>query len=384
MIDLEEQLHSYGSALDQMIDRNATSDKRSSSPRSGGRYAALVLVAASIAGGVAIVQSRTEPSPDVQASTPAPAALPLTTSTASANSVAPAPSTTVTEASDEAWVRVAVEACLDGVRDHGQSGWAPPTAADDSVLIPLSSEPLAVRVIITGAEAEAGCTVTADDDAGNVSDVSYGKRRDLTPVDAAGVVIDDQGWQSNTPEGMTGPGYYEATGRAGADVVGVTLQLGDGTSTDAALADGHFYGKVVADDGVVLFQERITWTLQDGTTQTSRADLLDTVTSAEQCAATGGCVDLRLAELQTEATGVDAEVLVDLVVTDAEYQAALRRMAACANEAGGHVTIVGLTINVDGTAVQPALDQCQTTHTALIAEARELVEARERLATHQG
>lgn len=291
MIDLEEQLYTYGAALDQLIDGHASAAQHRSSSRSAGRYAAVVLVAASIAASVAIVQSRDELPANGHASMPAP---------------------TATE----------------------------------------------------------GATTERPE-------------ADGSPVDSEGVVIDDQSWQANTPEGVTGPGYYQATGHAGADVVEITLELGNGTSSTATLDNGHFYGKVIADDGVALFQERVTWTLQDGTTRSSRADLLDTVTPAEQCAATPGCIDARLGELQSRATGVEAEVLADLIVTDVEYQAALQRVADCANEAGGNVTIIGLTIQVGGTTDQPTFDQCQATNLAVIGDARDLINARDRLAADQ-
>jgi hypothetical protein len=212
-----------------------------------------------------------------------------------------------------------------------------------------------------------------------VSDVSYGAARPRPSVADDGVFVDDQGWMSDTAEGATGPGWYEVSGRVGSLVTGVTIVLPDGSSAPVDLSDGRFYGKIGVAPGVALFDEELVWTLTDGTTRTSRSDLLDDVSAEELCASTAGCVEERIAELRSNATGTVAEVLADGVVTEDEYRDALQRVADCANAAGGQVQLIGSTLSVGGGTDMSVLDPCHAEHLNGVAEARSLLDAQERV-----
>jgi hypothetical protein len=193
-------------------------------------------------------------------------------------------------------------------------------------------------------------------------------------------VVDNQSWYSDTPEGKTGPGWYEVTGHASADVSQVDVELSDHTTTTASLSDGRFSARVTAGRDVTLFNERITWTLSDGTTHTRRADLLDTETDAERCALTVGCVPARLAALLSRAIGAQRAALEDGIVTDDEYHQALENVADCAQAADGSVDVIGLTLQIGGDTDSAIVARCESENSELVGQARDLTHAVARIA----
>lgn len=367
MVELEEQLRAYGAALDTVIDgERVVSTGQPVTERSSGstlgRLVAAGVVVASIAGAAVLMMNRESNPDDVVAA-------PDTSASAS----------TIGEPADD-WPAMSVGACADHAAAMPADFGAPPTAADASTIVPIGDGSESVRVTIIGAETTIGCTVSRSGTGSMLSDISYGLNRPRPPVPADGVVVDDQAWMSQTDEGRTGPGWYDVTGRAGADVVAIVIELPDGTTAETNLSDGNFYGRIDVATGVPLFEEVLTWTLADGTTRSSRGDLVDSVSAEEQCASTPGCVGQRLAELRSSASGIDAEILADDVVTEAEYQAALQRVADCANAAGAQVTVIGSTLSVTNSETDPAaFERCQAEHLEVIGEAWYLLDARDRI-----
>ena len=367
MVELEDQLRAYGAALDTVIDdeRFASTRQPATERSSGstlGRLVAAGLVVASIAGVAALMVNR-ESNPDDVVAAP--------TTSASAR--------TIGEPAED-WPAMAVGACADHATTVPTDFGVRPTATDASTIIPIGDGRESVRVTIIGVETTIGCTVSRSATGSMLSDISYGLNRPRPPVAADGVVVDDQAWMSQTDEGRTGPGWYDVTGRAGTDVVAIVIELSDGTTAEADLSDGNFYGRIDVAAGVPLFDEVLTWTLTDGTTRSSRGDLVDSVSAEEQCASTPGCVDQRLVELRSTASPVEAEVLADGDVTEGEYQAALQRVADCANAAGAQVTVIGSTLSVTNSETDPAaFERCQAEHLEVIGEAWYLLDARDRI-----
>lgn len=373
MIDLEQQLRNYGAAIGELIDSSHDAEpvRPKTSRRPVARVGALTLIAACVVG-VAAVSGRSDDNGAAGTASPDPTATP-------AASAEPAPVTAPTPPTEPTidWPNVAVDACVAEAASHPIDWGEPPSSADPTVIVPLVADSTSVRVTITGADATASCTVELVGGQPQVSSPSYGKTRERAEVDVDGVVVDDQSWMSDTEIGDTGPGWYETSGRAGGAVVSISVSLGDGTTVVASLDNGHFYGKVDAAAGAPLFEERISWTLTDGTTHSRRADLLDEQTTEELCAATADCVEARLSELQADASGTDAAALSDLVITDDEYSAALQRIADCANAAGGDVTVKGRTMSVSEPSTA-AFEECQRSNPSLVFEAWNLIRARDR------
>lgn len=380
MVELDEQLRAYGTALDTLIDgaideeiAEASEPSRPARPGAG-RYAAIGLAAACVVGVTVMAVTR---EPDDTSVVAAPAS---TVSSASTTPVETSAATAEAPVVDPAgvWPESSIAACLAETSTYPADFGAAPLATDPSEIIPLADD--LVRVTITGTEVTVGCTVSRSDDRLAVSDPSVGLTRPELPVAADGVVVDDQSWMSNTAEGVTGPGWYEVRGRAGSQVTGVTMVLPDGSTAPVSLDEGRFYGKIDVAPGVALFDEVLVWTLTDGTTRSSRGDLADEASTEETCASTDGCVEARIDQLRTEATGVVAEVLDDGVVTEDEYRAALQRVADCANAAGGQVEVIGSSLSVTSPTDSSIVDACQVEHVSAISEVRALLDARDRLA----
>ncbi|MGH9134856.1 MAG: hypothetical protein ACRDZZ_13035, partial [Ilumatobacteraceae bacterium] len=104
---------------------------------------------------------------------------------------------------------------------------------------------------------------------------------------------------------------------------------------------------------------------------------------AETCAATAGCIEERIVELQVAAGGEQAAILSDGVVTAPEHAAANQRFVACLVAAGidAEVMRTGYAVT-DGPAEddQPAIRACGRQHLDLVDELFRLQDARRRLA----
>lgn len=373
MVELDEQLRAYGSALDSLIDGERTD--ASEPTRTGlGRVAAIGLAAACVVG-VAVMAVTRESSGTGTAASPAST---VPTDPAPPTTAAPTVASSVDPTSD--WPASSVDACLRDTATYPADFGAPPTVDDPTELIALDDGSGLVRVTVTGTEVTVACTVSREGDRLVVADVSVGLTRPERPVDSDGVVVDDQSWMSNTAEGDTGPGWYEVSGRVGSEVTGVSIVLPDGSTAAVSLSEGNFYGRIDVASGVALFDEVLVWTLTDGSTRSSRSDLANEVSTEEVCASTDGCVEERIAQLRSKASGVVADVLADGDVTEDEYRAALQRVADCANAAGGQVEVIGSTLSVGGDTPSSVLDPCQAEHVAAIGEARALLDAQDRLA----
>lgn len=368
MVDIETQLRAYGATLDSLIDDEETSVRAAPNGSTGSnvsRLAAVGLVTACVVGLAALVLTRQSGGESVTGD--------LASNAPAETAVTDAP----TGAPDTDWPESSIAACLAETADYPAQFGAPPQPDDPAEMLPLADD--LVRVTVNGTEVTVACTVSAGDGPLTVSDVSVGRRRVELPVAVDGVAVDDQSWMSDTAEGATGPGWYEVSGRVGGDVVALSIVLPDGSTAPVTLSSGDFYGKIDVAAGVPLFDEVLTWTLADGSSRMSRSDLLDEVSTAEGCASTPGCVDTRIEQLRSSASGVDAEVLADGVVTEDEYRAALQRVADCANAAGGQVEVIGSTLAVSGLTDSSLIDRCQVEHVSTISEVRGLLDARDRI-----
>ena len=215
----------------------------------------------------------------------------------------------------------------------------------------------------------------------------------LAPENDGVLVTDRTSWTGADP--LHGPGWARVIGRVGSQVDAIDLEWTDGTIVSGQIQRGWFVIEGPIPPGVLDSDERLRWTA-DGVRQSSRADLLDAPDETEACAAMPGCVATRLNELHSPAqqSGLDeqAAILADGAVSDEEYDAALRRFAACFNAAdtgatavvhGGGNLAIG-TSGIDDGAERAYMDAvhtlCSAAHLDLVDDAWTLLDAQRRVA----
>ncbi len=258
------------------------------------------------------------------------------------------------------------------------------------------NEPSQVRVLIV--DDNAGYTCKFDRNA----DANATIRGDLISFDRGSVaslpgadqieIVDAPGTSINLG---VGPGTTLYIGRSGTDVVDIAVVLPNGDRQRGVITDGWFIIDVDVPTGVELYTgDRIVWTTNTGVEQSSRVDLLDKVTPAEQCASEPGCVQRRIDELIAAAQNdpAQAATLDDRIVTDDERRTHQQAFIDCLVAAGinaeitpngkGHIITQGSTPDETEPGRSDTLTaqlECAAEHTEYIAEVYDLLDAESRL-----
>lgn len=398
---LEERLRDYGLVLDRHIEEAPPGHLRTENRPVAVRT--MIAVAAAIGllvvGGSLIVAAlnRTEVTttgPTDRTDTQAGTIEPTTSGQAPGPSTEPvAPADVEPPPDPESFIGVDRCANTFGSMADDSGGLATPdlfdprTEAEQIVVLALPDSPSAVEVVVIGPGGFYSCTTSRA--GSSVLGLSAGHGDPLAPVAPDQVLLISQSWESATDAGTSGPGSIRTVGRVGADIAAVWVVLADGT-TLPGLIDGRWFtvdGDIPRD--VPLFDERYFWRLTDGTIESAIADQLDEVSPAEQCAATEGCIERRLIELQqtaaTEGLEQQAAALADGWIAPDEQRAAVQATVECLNEAGfnaevsqdglGIVSMSGLD---EPSATLESQAQCGRLHNDLISELKTLLDARSR------
>ena len=402
---IEERLRAYGETLERQIDAAPPTHLITRRPRTSWQTGLALVAAAAVVvlGGIALIRAldRTE------ISTIGPAAPTDATEPDLADNPEPVPASGVEPRAPtdikpppDPDAFAGVDTCIARIGEIGETGasvfnsiFDPATETTEVVVLALPDSPLAVRVLLIGPGGFYSCRTSRT--GATFYDLSLGLTDPNLPVNADEILLVDQGWTSATDDGLTGPGGMETTGRIGTNVAAVWVELPDGTALPGLVTDDQWFsvdGRIPAE--VPLFQERYFWRLADGTIHSAPADQLDEVTEAERCAATTGCVEQRLAELQSEAAagGLDqqADALSDGRIDDTERRNAMSAMVSCLNDVGITAELsrdgVSYTISVwPGRDPQEDLSlqqECGRQHLDLVNELHSLQEATTALATN--
>ncbi len=397
-VSLEERLSSYGQVLDHHIEQAPPSRLRTTTRPVAVRTMIAVAAAAAlvVVGGGFIVAAlnRTEvtvTSPTDRTDTSADATEPAAGDQEPDPSIEPIAPTDIEPPPDSEGFPGA-DGCANtfGSMVEESAGLAAPqlfdprTEVEQVVVLALPASPSAVQVILIGPGGFYTCATSRN--GSTVQDLSAGHIDPLAAVEPDQILLVSQSWESATDEGTTGPGSIRTVGRVGPEIAAVWIALADGTTLPGLIDDGWLTlnGDIPRD--VPLFTERYYWRLTDGTTKSADADQLAPVSPAEQCAATEGCIEQRLVELQqTAATqGLDqqAAALADGWVDPEEQIAATRATVECLIEAGFNAEISpdGLGMMINGAPDDPDVTfesqaECRRLHSELISELTSLLDA---------
>lgn len=348
---VEARLRDYGQLLDHYIDTTPTANVEPVRTRPLRGLLSIAAAVAIVALGSVVVAAFLD---RVAVTTTGPAdSIPAdesdTSTLAQATEIEPEPVTGIEPAPDPEGF-AGVERCTSGIEEVRREGglafpapFDPRTATEEVVVLPLPASPAAVQVLLIGPGGFYDCTAARDGEV--IYDHGHARLDPFQDLEASEIEPVDNQWSSSTADGATGPGTVRTIGRVGDDVEAVWILLGDGvTKIPAIVTDDRWFtvdGRIPQD--VPLFDETYYWRLRDGSVRSAPLDDFDEATTEERCAATPGCVERRIAEIQAEAQtrGLDEQssALADGSITETELREASRNVVECLNEAGVQATL---------------------------------------------
>lgn len=393
---IEDRLQAYGQVLNQRINEPSPSARAQISKAPRRRYVLAAAAAViSVLGGGILFSSGGRSEVIFAGPTTTTTTTTSTTETSGSTTAPPAPSG-IEPAPDPATFP-GVDACANWFGEMADQAigfelsatFDPRTETDEVIVLPLPAMNSSVQVILTGTGGYYSCQTSRAD--GRVEELTAGPGGVSPQLGADEIQSIIQSWASDTASGNSGPGSLQTIGRIGADVTAVWVTLSDGTALPGLVTDDAWFvidGLIPQD--VALFDEQYYWLLADGTVMSADADAMKQKHPTEQCAATPGCINERLLQLQSEAVAQDLDAqalaLADGQISAEEQRASNRAYVDCLIGAGidADISSDGSSTSVDlsqrTTDNQEHLTRCSRQHNDLVAELASLRNAEARLA----